>query len=117
MKGLRIPEGYKWVDFSDKTYRIAAESIANDDIPLLTIAGSGGSGKSILYGIAYAQDPSRTLCLASTGVAAFNLASKDIPAVTIHSGLRLSPRPWYDPEKPYPKAQKMLESVPFFHIV
>lgn len=111
MKGLRIPEGYKWVDFSDKTYRIAAESIANDDIPLLTIAGSGGSGKSILYGIAYAQDPSRTLCLASTGVAAFNLASKDIPAVTIHSGLRLSPRPWYDPEKPYPKAQKMLESI------
>lgn len=40
MKGLMIPEGYKWVDFSDKTYRIAAESIANDDIPLLAIATS-----------------------------------------------------------------------------
>ena len=40
MKGLRIPEGYKWVDFSDKTYRITEESIANDDISLLTIATS-----------------------------------------------------------------------------
>ena len=97
--GIRIPKRYEWVDLSSEAFRDALETVMDKDVLTAAITGPGGSGKSILYKMAYEMDPERTICAASTGIAAFNLAVDGVPAVTVHSALRLKPMPWHDPEK------------------
>lgn len=98
-EGLKIPKKYDWVDLSSPAFREAFETVMDEDILVATVTGPGGSGKSILYKMAYEMDPERTICAASTGIAAFNLAVSGVPAVTLHSALRLKPTPWHEPEK------------------
>ena len=97
--GIRIPKKYEWVDLSSEAFREALETVMDRDVLTAAVTGPGGSGKSILYKMAYEMDPERTICAASTGIAAFNLAVDGVPAVTVHSALRLKPMPWHDPEK------------------
>lgn len=97
--GIRIPKGYEWVDLSSPAFREAYETVMDKDVLTAAITGPGGSGKSILYKMAYEMDPERTICAASTGIAAFNLSVDGVPAVTLHSALRMKPMPWYDPDK------------------
>lgn len=99
-EGLRIPRKYGWVNISSPAFRSALEAVMDQDMLVTAITGPGGSGKSILYKIAYEMDPERTICAASTGIAAFNLAVDGVPAVTLHSAIHMRPTPWHDPEKP-----------------
>lgn len=97
-KGVVLPKKYEWVDTSSPAFKEALEAIFDDDIPYVSIIGPGGCGKSLLYRIAYDIGSGNRLCTASTGVAAFNIAKEGVPAVTLHSALKIEPRDWYDPE-------------------
>ena len=60
--------------------------------PICLIQGFSGVGKSTLYSSIYQLEPTRTLCLATTGIAALNLMEYGVPFVsTIHSAFSLKP--------------------------
>ena len=98
--GVKMPRKYSWVNVSSPAFKEALETVMDRDMLVAAITGPGGSGKSILYKIAYEMDPERTICAASTGIAAFNLAVDGVPAVTLHSAIHMRPMPWQDPDKP-----------------
>lgn len=69
------------------------------------VLGPGGCGKSLIYK-AIAHCTPHCLCMAPTGVAAYNLASNGwgkltytTKPTTIHSALGLSPRPYFYPDR------------------
>lgn len=94
-KSINLPKKYKWVDLSDNLYRSTLDKVLNTNKNLY-INGAGGVGKSVMIELAYNLLKGNTLVLASTGIAAANLADKKIPAVTIHSGLRIPPLHVFD---------------------
>lgn len=98
-KEYELPDGYEYVNLDDEKFRKALAICFDGDYPIVTIAGPGGCGKSVIYRILYDALPN-TLAMASTGVAAFNIAQHGIPCMTIHSALKLSPLPLYDWNKP-----------------
>ena len=94
-----LPKKYSWVDTSNPRFCQALSEVVAGDTDIVTIAGGGGCGKSVIYRIAYDLHPDRSLPTASTGIAAFNLAVEGVPASTVHSALRICPRDWYDPDE------------------
>lgn len=94
--GIELPEKYSWVNIDSPAFKEALKAINDESRQLTVITGPGGAGKSILYKIAYELEPKFTLCTATTGIAAFNLAKDGVPALTVHSALKIPPRPWYD---------------------
>ena len=58
---------------------------------LSIVQGCAGSGKSTLLKELWKHDPSHTLCLAPTGIAAQNIRDGGCPAATIHSAFRRKP--------------------------
>lgn len=94
-KKLVLPAEYAWVDLSDELYENTLRKILNTNKNLY-INGAGGVGKSVMIEIAYNLLKGTTMVLASTGIAAANLADKHIPATTIHRGLRIPPLNIFD---------------------
>lgn len=94
-KTLLLPARYAWVDLSDDLYADTLRKILNTKKNLY-INGAGGVGKSVMIELAYNLLAGNTMVLASTGIAAANLADKRIPAVTIHRGLRIPPLNIFD---------------------
>ena len=95
-----LPQKFKWIDCGDPSFREALTEIWFGNTPVVLISGQGGCGKSVLYQLAYWQKPSCTRALASTGIAAENLRNGAlIPCTTIHSGLKISSRNFY--QQPY----------------
>lgn len=92
---IHLPSKYSWVDLSDDLYRDTLDKVLNTKKNLY-INGAGGVGKSVMIELAYNLLPGKTMVLASTGIAAANLADKKIPAVTIHRGLRIPPMNIFD---------------------
>lgn len=92
----KLSEKFSWVDTSSEAYQQAIDSIMLPFGPgIVTILGPGGSGKSILYQIAYNEYKGRVLPLASTGGATSALIEHGIPALTIHAALKIKPSEWY----------------------
>lgn len=93
------------MDLSNEKVRCAIQmGICRADGVTL-IMGPGGCGKSLIYKV-IAHCVPRTLCLAPTGVAAYNLAAQGWgeleytrPPVTIHSGLGLPAHDYYSPKE------------------
>lgn len=108
---FKLPKKYDWVDTSSPAFREALEAIQDDTIPYVIIAGPGGCGKSLLYRIIYDMNNGKTLCTATTGMAAFNISKEGVPATTIHSALHIKPADWYDPENISKKIVKILQKV------
>lgn len=91
-----LPDKYKDIKLTDDDFVDALYSLLYDrDAPVITIMGAGGTGKSFMYKV-YTSSFKRILCTATTGIAAFNLARDGIPAMTLHSALKIKPEPWYD---------------------
>ena len=91
-----IPDGYEYVKLDDERFKEALAVCFDGDYPIVTIAGPGGCGKSVIYRIICDKFPLVTLPVASTGVAAFNIAQHGINCSTIHSALRIGAYPFYD---------------------
>lgn len=108
---FKLPKKYEWVDTSSPAFREALEAIQDETIPYVIIAGPGGCGKSLLYRIIYDMNEGKTLCTATTGVAAFNISKEGVPATTIHSALHIKPADWYDPENILKKIVKILQKT------
>lgn len=106
-----LPSSFSWVDTSSPAFQEALDAIMDPGIGIVAIAGPGGSGKSVLYRIAYDLLKGRKLCTASTGIAAFNIAKEGIPAVTLHAGLHVEPKDWYDPCRIDGKLVKRLQKI------
>ena len=81
--------------------------------PICLIQGFSGVGKSTLYSSIYKMAPKRTLCLATTGIAALNLMEYGVPFVsTIHSAFSLKPVEMYIYREPeYLKHKTMLDCI------
>ena len=97
IKAIReaLPERYADIRLTDDDFVDALYSLLFDtDAPVITIMGAGGTGKSFMYKV-YCSIR-RVLCTATTGIAAFNLSQDGIPAMTLHSALKLKPHPWFD---------------------
>ena len=92
---LQLPPKYNWVDLSDDLYYDTLDKVLHTHKNLY-INGAGGVGKSVMIDLAYNLLDGNTMVLASTGIAAANLAEKHIPAVTIHRGLRIPPLAIFD---------------------
>ena len=91
---------FSWVNTSSPSYEEAIDSIMDERGPdIVTVLGPGGSGKSILYQIAYSDYNGFVLPLASTGGATSALIEHGIPAMTIHAALKLKPKQWYEFER------------------
>lgn len=111
-KDIALPPGFGWVDMSSPAYRQAAGLAMDPDEKCTAVMGPGGSGKSVLYRMAWNALPGRTLCTATTGVAAFNLQCEGVPASTLHSALKIKPQAWYDPGAPLSaRTVRMLQGV------
>lgn len=83
------------MDLSSEKVRYAIQAGIQCTGGVTLIMGPGGSGKSLIYK-AIAHCVPRTLCLAPTGVAAYNLSAQGwgelpytVPPMTIHSGLNM----------------------------
>ena len=83
------------MDLSSEKVRYALQTGLQCTGGVTLIMGPGGSGKSLIYK-AIAHCVPRTLCLAPTGVAAYNLSAQGwgempytVPPMTIHSGLNM----------------------------
>lgn len=90
---IPLPPGYEFVDLSNETYSYTLNKIlwSNDN---LNIVGCAGSGKSTLLKLAtnlLQKKGENVVLLSSTGIAAVNIASKDSPAVTLHSFFKIKP--------------------------
>ena len=70
----------------------AAKCLSDTSYPITLVQGVGGTGKSTLYRMLQEMNPDKTLCLASTGIAAQNLMNDSaFKASTIHSAFNLPP--------------------------
>lgn len=79
---------------------------------LSIVQGCAGSGKSTLLKELWKHDPSHTLCLAPTGVAAQNIRDGGCPSTTIHSAFRLKPVDIHVfKERDYENHRQMLRSI------
>ena len=91
-----LPYEYSDIKLTDDDFVDALYSLIYDrNIPVITIMGAGGTGKSFMYKV-YSSCFGRVLCTATTGIAAFNLARDGIAAMTLHSALKIKPLPWFD---------------------
>ena len=63
----------------------------NTEINVTIHQGPSGCGKSTLLKELWGKDPSHTLCLAPTGIAAERLRDEGCPALTIHVAFNLPP--------------------------
>ena len=95
-----LPYEYSDIKLTDDDFVDALYSLIYDrNIPVITIMGAGGTGKSFMYKV-YSSCFRRVLCTATTGIAAFNLARDGIPAMTLHSAIKIRPLPWFDGDDP-----------------
>ena len=105
----KLPDKYKNVSLTDDDFVDALYALLfRKDLPVITIMGPGGTGKSFMYKL-YSSIYDNVLCTATTGIAAFNLSNDDIYACTLHSALNLKAYPWYNDEKIRPQLVKILE--------
>lgn len=84
----------------------------NTEINVTIHQGPSGSGKSTLLKELWSKDPSHTLCLAPTGIAAERLRDEGCPALTIHATFNLPPVaiPVFK-ESDYRKNKELLDSL------
>ena len=97
------------ISLDDMDFRTALDAALDPQNPIVAIMGPGGCGKSVIYrAVAHVYGDS-ALCLAYTGVAAFNLSAAGCPAVTIHRGLRIQSQEMYDQSQVFPMTLKILK--------
>ncbi len=102
------PKGFEFVRFDDEAFTRAFISCFRKDKPLTVIIGAGGSGKSVILKMVAEIYGDKALCLAPTGVAAHNLETSGTMARTIHSGLILPMKPYYDETEIFAKTLSAL---------
>ena len=91
-----LPEEYRDIRLTDDDFVDALYALMfYKDMPVITIMGPGGTGKSFMYKL-YASINDDVLCTATTGIAAFNISNSGIPTYTLHSALKIRALPWYD---------------------
>lgn len=115
-KEYSIPDKYDYVKLDDEMFRKALAVCYDGEYPIVTISGAGGCGKSVIYQIIYDSFPGKCLAMASTGVAAFNIAQHGIKCSTIHSALRLSALPIYNWDQINPGVLKILDKYEYLLI-
>lgn len=91
----------------------AANRLSVSPYPISLVQGVGGTGKSTLYRKLQEMNPEKTLCLASTGIAAQNLMnSSTLQASTIHSAFNLPPVDIYSfHTRHYVENKELLNSI------
>ena len=91
----------------------AAKRLSDSPYPISLVQGVGGTGKSTLYRMLQKMNPKKTLCLASTGIAAQNLMNNStLQASTIHSAFNLPPVDIYPfHTQQYVKSKELLNSI------
>lgn len=105
------------MDYSSPKVRLAIQMGIKLAGGITLVMGPGGCGKSLIYK-AIAHCIPHCLCMAPTGVAAYNLSSRGWGKLeytkkptTIHSALGLSPRPYFFPRKKSGYTQGEITSV------
>ena len=91
----------------------AAKRLSDSPYQISLVQGVGGTGKSTLYRMLQKMNPKKTLCLASTGIAAQNLMNNStLQASTIHSAFNLPPVDIYPfHTQQYVKSKELLNSI------
>lgn len=97
------------ISLDDPDFRAALDAALDPDLPIVSVMGPGGCGKSVIYRAVAKVYGNSALCLAFTGVAAFNLSAAGCPAVTIHKGLRIQSQEIYDSSQVFPMTLKILK--------
>lgn len=115
-KTYTVGDKFKDICFDDENFRRAIATVMDEEYPLVTISGAGGCGKSVIFRILYEKYGKRCLCMAPTGVAAFNIAQHGIPCSTIHSALKLSTKDYFEPDSIIKDAYEILSKVDFLLI-
>ena len=108
---VRLPPEYSWVKTDDDEYKKALAEATDPFGPDMVVMGPGGCGKSVLLELMYKMLPGNKMVTATTGIAAYNIALKGIPAVTLHKALRLKPQAWYDTSPINYKAVSILSAI------
>lgn len=115
-KRYDLPEGFDNIRLDSKKFCQAIAECYDGSYEIVTIAGAGGCGKSVIYQIICKKFGQRCLATASTGVAAFNIAQHGINCSTLHSALRLPAVDMLDWNKADPSLVTLLEKYDYLLI-
>ena len=99
------------ISLEDPDFRAALNAALDPNNPVVAVVGPGGCGKSVIYRAVAHVYGSSALCLAFTGVAAFNLSAAGCPSTTVHRGLRIQSQEMYDCSKVSPMTLKILRKA------